>query len=30
MENIDPKTLKAVGQTLVQILYQEAEANLAL
>ncbi|KQS32632.1 M28 family peptidase [Dyadobacter sp. Leaf189] len=24
MENIDPKTLKAVGQTLVQVLYQEA------
>lgn len=25
MENIDPKTLKAVGQTLVQVLYQEAQ-----
>ncbi|TLV00044.1 M28 family peptidase [Dyadobacter luticola] len=24
MDNIDPKTLKAVGQTLVQVLYQEA------
>jgi hypothetical protein len=29
MENIDPKTLKAVGQTLVQVLYQEA-ADLPL
>ncbi|WAC11112.1 M28 family peptidase [Dyadobacter pollutisoli] len=29
MEHIDPKTLKAVGQTLVQVLYQES-ANLAL
>ncbi|MEO6283246.1 MAG: M28 family peptidase [Dyadobacter sp.] len=27
MENIDPKTLKAVGQTLVQVLYQEAEGQ---
>ncbi|WP_025762560.1 M28 family peptidase [Dyadobacter tibetensis] len=25
MEQIDPKTLKAVGQTLIQVLYQEAE-----
>lgn len=25
MENIDPKTLKAVGQTLIQVLYQEAQ-----
>jgi glutaminyl-peptide cyclotransferase len=25
MEHIDPKTLKAVGQTLIQVLYQEAE-----
>lgn len=25
MDNIDPKTLKAVGQTLVQVLFQEAE-----
>ena len=25
MENIDPKTLKAVGQTLMQVLYQEAQ-----
>jgi glutaminyl-peptide cyclotransferase len=24
MENIDPKTLKAVGQTLIQVVYQEA------
>jgi glutaminyl-peptide cyclotransferase len=29
MEHIDPKTLKAVGQTLVQVVYQEG-ANLAL
>jgi len=27
MENIDPKTLKAVGQTLVQVIYQEAEGT---
>lgn len=27
MENIDPKTLKAVGQTLIQVLYQEAEGE---
>lgn len=25
MEHIDPKTLKAVGQTLVQVIYQEAQ-----
>lgn len=25
MENIDPKTLKAVGQTLTQVLFQEAQ-----
>lgn len=25
MDNIDPKTLKAVGQTLIQVLYQEAQ-----
>ena len=25
MENIDPKTMKAVGQTLIQVLYQESE-----
>ncbi len=25
MEHIDPKTLKAVGQTLIQVLYQESE-----
>lgn len=28
MENIDPKTLKAVGQTIVQVLFQEAEQTL--
>lgn len=28
MENIDPKTLKAVGQTLVQVLYQEGQAGI--
>lgn len=28
MENIDPKTLKVVGQTLIQVLYQESEAVL--
>lgn len=27
MEHIDPKTLKAVGQTLVQVLYQEGQAE---
>ena len=27
MEHIDPKTLKAVGQTLIQVLYQEAEGE---
>lgn len=27
MENIDPKTLKAVGQTLVQVLFQEGAAQ---
>jgi len=27
MENIDPKTLKAVGQTLVQVLFQEGAAE---
>ncbi|WP_221394864.1 M28 family peptidase [Dyadobacter sp. NIV53] len=27
MDNIDPKTLKAVGQTLVQVLFQEAAAE---
>ena len=28
MENIDPKTLKAVGQTLIQVLYQEGQAGI--
>ena len=28
MENIDPKTLKAVGQTLVQVLFQEGQAGI--
>lgn len=28
LENIDPKILKAVGQTLIQVLYQESEAVL--
>lgn len=27
MEHIDPKTLKAVGQTLIQVVYQEAEGE---
>jgi glutaminyl-peptide cyclotransferase len=27
MENIDPHTLKAVGQTLIQVLYQEAQGE---
>ncbi|MCF2489571.1 M28 family peptidase [Dyadobacter sp. CY347] len=27
MEHIDPKTLKAVGQTLIQVVYQEAEGQ---
>ena len=27
MDNIDPKTLKAVGQTLIQVLYQEAQGE---
>lgn len=27
MENIDPKTLKAVGQTLIQVLYQEGQGE---
>lgn len=27
MENIDTKTLKAVGQTLIQVLYQEAQGD---
>ncbi len=27
MEHIDPKTLKAVGQTLIQVLYQEAQVE---
>jgi len=28
LENIDPKTLKAVGQTLIQVLYQESEVGV--
>ena len=28
MENIDPKTLKAVGQTLIQVLYQEGQPQV--
>ena len=28
MENIDPKTLKAVGQTVLQVLFQEAQPEV--
>ncbi|MPR33878.1 M28 family peptidase [Salmonirosea aquatica] len=28
MDNIDPKTLKAVGQTLLQVLYNEGQPNV--
>jgi len=28
MENIDPKTLKAVGQTILQVLYNESQPNI--
>lgn len=30
MDNIDPKTLKAVGQTLVQVLYNESSESMSL
>ena len=28
MKNIDPNTLKAVGQTLIQVLYNEAQPTI--